>query len=51
MIPALEAVRNEQRATITWQFTVEDARRKLYRLYPAQADCDDPRQWSELATR
>ena len=30
-----EAARNEQRATITWQFTVEDARTKLHRLYPA----------------
>jgi len=27
--------RNEQRATIHWQFTVEDARVKLHRLYPA----------------
>ena len=27
--------RNEQRATITWQFTVDDARRKLHRIYPS----------------
>ena len=25
---------NEQRATISWQFNVDDARRKLHRLYP-----------------
>src|SRR6185295_16993330 len=30
-VAAWETVRNEQRATITWQFTVEDARRKLHR--------------------
>jgi hypothetical protein len=34
-IAAWETARNEQRATITWQFTVEDARRKLHRLYPS----------------
>jgi hypothetical protein len=34
-VAAWEAARNEQRATITWQFTVEDARRKLHRLYPS----------------
>jgi hypothetical protein len=34
-ISAWETARNEQRATITWQFTVEDARRKLHRLYPS----------------
>ena len=34
-VVAWEAARNEQRATITWQFTVDDARRKLGRLYPA----------------
>ncbi len=28
-----EAARNEQRATIRWQFTVDDARTKLHRLY------------------
>jgi hypothetical protein len=32
---AWETARNEQRATITWQFTVDDARRKLHRLYPS----------------
>ena len=30
-----EAARNEQRATITRQFTVDDARSKLHRLYPS----------------
>jgi transposase len=30
-----EAARNEQRATITWQFTVDAARSKLHRLYPS----------------
>jgi hypothetical protein len=34
-VAAWEAARNEQRATIHWQFTVEDARRKLHRLYPS----------------
>jgi hypothetical protein len=33
-IAAWETARNEQRATITWQFTVDDARHKLGRLYP-----------------
>jgi DDE superfamily endonuclease len=32
---AWETTRNEHRATITWQFTVDDARRKLHRLYPS----------------
>ena len=30
-----EAARNEQRATIRWGFTVDDARVKLERLYPS----------------
>jgi hypothetical protein len=34
-VAAWLTARNEQRATITWQFTVEDARRKLHRLYPS----------------
>ena len=34
-VAAWEAARNEQRATISWQFTVDDARRKLHRLYPS----------------
>ena len=34
-VAAWEAARNEQRATIRWQFTVEDARAKLHRLYPS----------------
>ena len=32
-VAAWEAARNEQRATIHWQFSVDDARRKLHRLY------------------
>jgi transposase len=34
-VAAWETTRNEQRATINWQFTVEDARTKLHRLYPS----------------
>jgi hypothetical protein len=34
-VAAWEAARNERRATIHWQFTVDDARRKLHRLYPS----------------
>jgi hypothetical protein len=34
-VAAWEAARNEQRASIHWQFTVDDARRKLHRLYPS----------------
>lgn len=34
-IAAWETARNTQRATISWQFTVDDARRKLHRLYPS----------------
>ena len=34
-VAAWEAARNEQRASISWQFTVDDARRKLHRLYPS----------------
>jgi hypothetical protein len=34
-VAAWETARNEQRATIRWQFTVDDARRKLHRLYPS----------------
>jgi hypothetical protein len=34
-IAAWETARNEQRATISWQFTVDDARHKLHRLYPS----------------
>jgi hypothetical protein len=34
-VAAWQAARNGQRATIRWQFTVEDARRKLQRLYPS----------------
>ena len=34
-VAAYEARRNEAKASITWNFTVEDARRKLKRLYPS----------------
>ena len=34
-IAAWETARNEQRASITWQFTIDDSRRKLHRLYPS----------------
>ena len=34
-IAAWETAHNEQRATITWQFNVDDARRRLHRLYPS----------------
>ena len=33
---ALEEQRNAAHATIRWQFTNQDARRKLHRLYPSQ---------------
>lgn len=34
-VAAYEARRNEAKASITWNFTVEDARRRLKRLYPS----------------
>jgi transposase len=34
-VAAYEARRNEAKASITWNFSVEDARRKLKRLYPS----------------
>ena len=34
-VGAWQAPRNAQGATITWRFTVDDARLKLHRLYPA----------------
>jgi transposase len=34
-VAAYEARRNDAKAGITWNFTVEDARRKLKRLYPS----------------
>ena len=34
-VAAYEVRRNEEKATITWNFTVKDARRKLKRLYPS----------------
>jgi hypothetical protein len=36
-VQALEAARNEHRATIDWQFTAHQARVKLKRLYPVVA--------------
>jgi hypothetical protein len=33
-VAAWEAARNEQQATVNWQFTTIDARNKLKRLYP-----------------
>jgi hypothetical protein len=33
-VAAWETARNEQRATVNWQFTAIDARNKLKRLYP-----------------
>lgn len=35
-IAAWEATRNEQRATVKWQFRTADARTKLKRLYPSK---------------
>ena len=34
-VAALERERNQAKATITWQFTTHDARRKLSHLYPS----------------
>jgi hypothetical protein len=34
-VVAWEAARNEQRATISWQFTIGDARARLRRIYPS----------------
>ena len=34
-VAAWERSRNEQRATVNWQFSTADARLKLKRLYPA----------------
>jgi hypothetical protein len=34
-VRAWQAPRNAQRVPITWRFTIDDARRKLHRLYPA----------------
>jgi hypothetical protein len=33
-IAAWEASRNDQRATVDWQFTMAHAREKIKRLYP-----------------
>ena len=37
-IQAWQKQRNEQRATVKWRFTTQDARIKLKRLYPATND-------------
>ena len=37
-VQAWQDRRNQQRATIKWQFTTEDARIKLKRLYPSKND-------------
>jgi hypothetical protein len=34
-VQAYQVRRNAERATINWQFSVSDARHKLYRLYPS----------------
>ena len=34
-IAALQAERNRAKATVDWQFTPQDARKKLHRLYPS----------------
>jgi hypothetical protein len=39
-ITAWETERNQQRATVNWQFTTLDARNKLKRLYPAISKSD-----------
>lgn len=36
-IGAYEERRNAEKATIDWQFTVDDARAKLHRLYPSRS--------------
>ncbi len=36
-VAAWEEERNEKGATVDWRFSVEDARTKLERLYPAQS--------------
>ena len=35
---AWETERNAKGATVNWQFTIEDARRKIKRLYPSVHD-------------
>jgi hypothetical protein len=37
-VEAIERTRNEQAATVDWQFTSDDARLKLKRLYPSFSD-------------
>lgn len=36
-LTAYEQRRNEERATIAWRFTTQEARTKLHRLYPSQS--------------
>ena len=38
-IAALEAQRNQARATIDWRFSTEDAQVKLHRFYPSVSYC------------
>jgi len=37
-VEAIETSRNQSRATVDWQFTTDDARIKLKRLYPSISD-------------
>jgi hypothetical protein len=37
-VDALELERNTKQATVNWQFTCEDARIKLKRLYPSYSE-------------
>ncbi len=37
-VAAWVSARNEKNSQIEWQFTTEDARAKLYRLYPSIDD-------------
>jgi hypothetical protein len=41
-VAALEAERNAAHATINWQFTCEQARVKLHRLYPKLGEVEQP---------
>jgi len=40
-VSAVETERNQQRRGISWQFTSQDARRKLDRLYPVKEPLSD----------
>ena len=39
-VDAWVAERNAHRATVTWRFTTQDARRRLARLYPRRPGAD-----------